>query len=108
MQQLPKLPRLLLFTPCRQRLLSTPVNQLDAETQQRGAKLDVALKSMSLDGYIKGIPRQLSRQLTRTLGKQDSVATVTHDLTGEAGSYSYMAPEVLKREQYNEKADIFR
>ncbi|KAG7669254.1 hypothetical protein Ndes2526B_g05554 [Nannochloris sp. 'desiccata'] len=31
----------------------------------------------------------------------------SHDMTGEAGSYSYMAPEVLRGEQYNEKADIF-
>jgi serine/threonine protein kinase len=29
------------------------------------------------------------------------------DMTGEAGSYSYMAPEVLQGSQYDEKADIF-
>lgn len=29
------------------------------------------------------------------------------DLTREVGSYSYMAPEVLRGDKYNEKADIF-
>jgi serine/threonine protein kinase len=43
-----------------------------------------------------------------TLNSTDSIPSNTaHDMTGEAGSYSYMAPEVLRGEKYNEKADIF-
>jgi serine/threonine protein kinase len=44
---------------------------------------------------------------TSATSLQSSGSGNLHDMTGEAGSYSYMAPEVLRGEQYNEKADIF-
>ncbi len=30
-----------------------------------------------------------------------------HNLTGDTGSPIYMAPEVFKKQMYNEKADVF-
>lgn len=33
--------------------------------------------------------------------------SAAHDLTGRTGSFMYMAPEVYKAQQYNEKADVF-
>jgi serine/threonine protein kinase len=31
----------------------------------------------------------------------------TAEMTGQAGSYAYMAPEVLRNEEYDEMADIY-
>lgn len=35
------------------------------------------------------------------------IEDVSHDLTGQTGSYLNMAPEIIMGEKYNEKADIF-
>ena len=62
--------------------------------------------------------RSQSRQLDRLIGTMKMEHTKTfkpmgslHESEGEmtaaAGSYGFMAPEVFKGEQYNERADIF-
>lgn len=43
-----------------------------------------------------------------TTSQDVSNASIATEMTGEAGSYGYMSPEVLQWKKYDEKADIFR
>ena len=51
----------------------------------------------------------LSKSLnaTDTHNKVNLTANDTFKLTGETGSYRYMAPEVFRHEQYNLKVDVY-
>jgi len=77
------------------------------------AKLKSQFKSLSRDSSIK--KDQATRSLTRYRSKKQTFVERTESdllknafkLTGETGSKMYMAPEVSRRESYNEKIDIY-
>eukprot|EP00210_Caulerpa_lentillifera_P005600 g5357.t1 len=73
-------------------------------------------------GLSRSIPTRLYRRHAKsTLGKHSQgvgieakipeegvdVLTDRYQMTGETGSYRYMAPEVFKHEKYNEKVDVY-
>eukprot|EP00798_Chlamydomonas_sp_ICE-L_P018139 gene18139-24579_t len=57
-------------------------------------------------GIMKVADFGLSKSLT-SLMSNDSMAHGTYKLTGETGSYRYMAPEVYRHEPYNVKVDVY-
>lgn len=85
-------------------------NPLETLSRSKSIALDKALASFPSDRYMgrqKGM-RSLGRKLSRKLsGQKMDSQWYLRDLTREVGSYSYMAPEVLEDDKYNEKADIF-
>ncbi len=57
----------------------------------------------ALDGTLKVMDFGLSTIVPDSCPESDEV----YNLSGETGSLRYMAPEVAKREMYNNKADVY-
>lgn len=70
------------------------------EERQRSNNVNVALEK--IDSAAAG---QLEMSSIAAFASEGCSSL---EMTGQTGSWPYMAPEVLKGEKYNEKADIFR
>ncbi|MEW5309905.1 MAG: hypothetical protein WDW38_001748 [Sanguina aurantia] len=74
-----------------------------------GGNLNADTEQLYLDsGTIKVADFGLSKSLV-PVGKHDQIMDLntTYKLTGETGSYRYMAPEVFRHEPYNLKVDVY-
>ena len=80
--------------------MATPQSEWDESQRRRSLKVSASIKR-SVSG------RMASGDLDALLRARDATATA-HDQTGQAGSYGTMAPEVLRSEPYDERADVFR
>ncbi|GMH45325.1 hypothetical protein BSKO_13282 [Bryopsis sp. KO-2023] len=74
-----------------------------------------------VDGYQKPVPAspdaEASKRMMEVLSRNQSIdvsqtakqeyVQAAYDLSGRTGSLMYMAPEVLREEEYNESCDIF-
>lgn len=59
--------------------------------------------AFALDGTVK----LLDFGLAKVLENADPSANEVYTMSGETGSFRYMAPEVAKGESYNHKADVY-
>ena len=57
--------------------------------------------------HLEEIHVYCMRQLLLRRPPPDLEAAKTFDLTGKTGSFMFMAPEVYRSQNYNEKADVF-
>ena len=64
---------------------------------------------LTLDGRLKIADFGLSRTMVNSGSKRvgDQLLSQTYLMTGETGSYRYMAPEVFRHERYGTAVDIF-
>ena len=64
---------------------------------------------LTLDGRLKIADFGLSRTMVNSGSKRvgDQLLSQTYLMTGETGSYRYMAPEVFRHERYGTAVDVF-
>lgn len=83
-----------------QYLLSRTEKNWSDEEKQRSNNVSTALER--IDSAAGGLLEMSS------IAALASEGCSSLEMTGQTGSWPYMAPEVLRGEKYNEKADIFR
>lgn len=83
------------------------MTSLDSHSWKNDTLFETPLNGTSPNAVVsisKSPPKENNSTAVNAANGIDGTA---NDMTGEAGSYAYMAPEVLRGEHYNEKADIF-
>ncbi|CAM9764070.1 unnamed protein product [Ectocarpus sp. 12 AP-2014] len=71
-----------------------------------GSMIHRDIKSMNVGFAQNGCLKLLDFGLSKIV-PLDSTEDDTYEMTGEVGSYRYMAPELVKHEPYNVKVDIY-
>ncbi|CBN77120.1 Serine/threonine-protein kinase CTR1 [Ectocarpus siliculosus] len=71
-----------------------------------GSMMHRDIKSMNVGFAQNGCLKLLDFGLSKMV-PLDSTEDDTYEMTGEVGSYRYMAPELVKHEPYNVKVDVY-
>jgi len=85
--------------PANLMIFGSPHQTLDKKADEE-RKWDLLLKSGTLKVTDFGLSKTLGDVAHKKKGE-------SYMLTGETGSYRYMAPEVYRHEEYNEKVDVY-
>jgi len=88
-------------------LLATPQKQLQTTFSGYMKRSSQDSSTKSKTNKVIGMLERMKTLSSFGSMSGESISSGPAEMTGVAGSYGYMAPEVFRDEQYNEKVDIF-
>ncbi|CAM9636590.1 unnamed protein product, partial [Laminaria digitata] len=72
-----------------------------------GTMMHRDIKSVNVGFALNGSLKLMDFGLSKVVAPDGAPENDTYQMTGEVGSYRYMAPELVRHEPYNAKADIY-